>query len=111
MHSSRLVGNPKISLILSLGISTGKAACRWEGKLIAPWANELRTCENGKTGLDGRGLVIDVKNLTGISQCGEDVLLALMNEGAKFHCRGVFAKQILRQLASRRRRNVKETTR
>jgi hypothetical protein len=52
-----------------------------------------------------------VKNLTGISQCGEDVLLALMNEEAKFHCRDVFAKQILRQLASRRRRNVKETTR
>jgi hypothetical protein len=82
------------------------------GKLIAPWANELRTaCENGKTGLDGRGLVIDVKNLTGISQEGEDVLLALMNEGAKFQCRGVFAKQILRQLASGRRGNVKETTR
>ena len=64
-----------------------------------------------KNGLDGRGLVIDVKNLTGISQEGEDVLLALMNEGAKFRCRGVFAKQILRQLASGRRRNVKETTR
>jgi hypothetical protein len=55
--------------------------------------------------------VIDVKNLTGISQEGEDVVLALMNEGAKFRRRGVFAKQILRQLATRRRRNVKETTR
>jgi len=64
-----------------------------------------------KNGLDGRGLVIDVKNLTGISQEGEDTLLALMNEGAKFRCRGVFAKQILRQLANERRRNVKETTR
>ena len=51
---------------------------------------------------------MDVKNLTNISQEGENVLLVLMNEGAKFRCRGVSAKQILRHLASGRHRNVKE---
>ncbi len=75
------------------------------GKRATDWVRKR------KNGPDGGGLVIAVKNLTGISQEGEDVLLALMNEGAKFHCRGVFAKQILRQLASVRHRNVKEATR
>jgi len=95
-----------------LGISTAKSAWRRDGNPIDPGqtSHEL-SAKRAKTGLDGSGVVVDVKNLAGISQKGEDVLLELLNEGAKFRCRGVFAKQTLRQLASGRRRNVKETTR
>ena len=78
-----------------------------EGKLIAPWANELRTaCEKAKTDLDGRELVVEMNNLSAISQEGENVLLELLSEEIKFRCRGVFTKLILQQLVRRARANV-----
>lgn len=81
-----------------------------EGKLIAPWAIELRTAwEKAKADLDGRELIIEIKNLTAIGQEGEDVLLELLNERAKFRCHGVFTKLILKQLVRRARTNVQET--
>lgn len=36
-----------------------------EGKLVAPWTTELRkACEQATEGLNGRELVIDLKNLS-----------------------------------------------
>jgi len=83
-----------------------------EGKLIAPWAAEVRT-EYQKAGgeLDGRELVIDVRHLSAISQEGENVLLELMNSGVKFRCCGVFTKHVLKELTRRTRRNLQEATR
>ena len=73
-----------------------------EGKLISPWTTELRTAyDDAKTDLDGRDLVVDLKNLTIISQEGEDLVTELMNEGVKFQCCGLFARLLLRQLAER----------
>jgi anti-anti-sigma regulatory factor len=78
-----------------------------EGKLIAPWTTELRiACEKARENLEGRELVVDLKNLTVISQEGENLLVALMNEGVKFRCCGVFTRQLLRQLARRARAQV-----
>jgi hypothetical protein len=80
-----------------------------EGKLIAPWTAELKTvCDGARANLDGRDFVVDVKNLTMIGQEGENLLLELMNDGAKFRSDGVFTKHILRQLARRRRANLQE---
>lgn len=77
-----------------------------EGKLVAPWATELRTaCQAAKADLNGRELVVEVKNLTAINQAGENVLLELMKEGVKFRGCGVFTKHMLKQLASRVNRN------
>lgn len=77
-----------------------------EGKLVAPWAAELRTaCQKAKTDLNGRELLVEVKNLTAINQAGENVLLELMKEGVKFRGFGVFTKHMLKQLASRVNRN------
>jgi len=73
-----------------------------EGKLVAPWTGELKNvCRDNESELKHRELVIDVRGLTVISKEGEDVLLALMIQGAKFRGRGVFTKQILKQLARR----------
>ena len=77
-----------------------------EGRLVAPWSDELKdACERAGSGLDGRELVIDLKNLTTISQQGENVLLELMKQGTKFRGRGVFTNEILKQLGRRLRRN------
>ena len=78
-----------------------------EGKLIAPWTVELRTaCEKARADLRDRELVVDLKHITAISQEGENVLFELMNEQVKFRSRGVFTKQVLRQVARRARRNL-----
>ena len=80
-----------------------------EGKLVAPWADELiPACEKAKTDLGDRELVVEVKNLTTIDQASENVLLELMNSGVKLRGCGVFTRHILKQLARRADKNHKE---
>jgi anti-anti-sigma regulatory factor len=77
-----------------------------EGRLAAPWTDELKAaCEKAAKGLEGRELVIDLQNLTTISQQGENLLLELMKQGVRFRGCGVFTNEILRQAARRLRRN------
>jgi hypothetical protein len=71
-----------------------------EGKLMAPWVNELRiSWKDAFQNLDGRKLVIDVGSLTVISREGEDALLGLMKDGAKFACCGVLTRYVLKRLS------------
>lgn len=80
-----------------------------EGKLIAPWAAELRNVWRKATAdLNGRELVVDVNGLTAITEDGEQVLLELMKEGARFHSSGVFTKWVLKCLACKIRINAQE---
>ena len=77
-----------------------------EGRLVAPWSDELKTAsETAGSGLNGRELVIDLKNLTTISEEGESLLLELMQQGVRFRGCGVFTNEILKQLARTLRRN------
>ena len=80
-----------------------------EGRLIAPWVAELKTAwTRVKAGLNGRELLIDIENVTVISQEGENALLQLINEGAEFRCRGVLTKHLLKQLARRGKKSANE---
>jgi hypothetical protein len=73
-----------------------------EGQLIGPWIPELRAaCETASAELRGRELVVDMNHLTAINQEGENALIELIKRGVKFRCRGVYAKQVLRQVAQR----------
>jgi hypothetical protein len=73
-----------------------------EGKLMAPWAIELRrACEEAKADLLDRELVVEMKHVTTISQEGENVIVDLLNGGIKFRCDGVFTKHVLKQLTRR----------
>ena len=90
-------------LKISVVDGRGKRRLILEGKLVAPWAAELKAaCDRARADLDGRDFVVVVKHLTAISQEGESLLLELMNDGVKFRSNGMFTKQILRQLARRR---------
>jgi hypothetical protein len=72
-----------------------------EGRLMAPWVNELLVSwKNASLNLEGRKLVIDVSSLTVISREGEDAILSLMKDGAKFSCCGVLTRYVLKRLAS-----------
>jgi hypothetical protein len=80
-----------------------------EGKLVGPWADELRPAwERAKAELGGRELVVEVKNLIVIGQAGENVLLELMREGVKVRGCGVFTRHVLKELARRVERKDKE---
>jgi hypothetical protein len=94
--------------MLKISIKDSKTTRRLvlEGKVVAPWANELRSACNGlRSQPDQRQLVIDVRGVTDISAEGEQVLLCLMVQGAKFRGTGVFMKQVLKELARRILRN------
>ena len=94
--------------MLKISIVEGRKQRRLvvEGRLIAPWSDELKAaCQRARSGLDGRELVVDLKNLTTISQEGENLLLELMQQGLKFRGCGVFTNEILKQVARRLRRN------
>jgi hypothetical protein len=54
---------------------------------------------------------MEVKQLTTISQEGENLLLELMSDGVKFRSYGVFTKHILKQLARRGRASLREPNR
>jgi hypothetical protein len=83
-----------------------------EGMLIAPWLDEfISTGDKAMEGLEGRELLVELVNLTAINQEGEFALIALMNEGVKVRGCGVFAKQVLRQLAHRARKPLQESER
>jgi anti-anti-sigma regulatory factor len=80
-----------------------------EGKLVAPWSNELKNISQEIASEHGhRELDIDLRNVTAISADGENVLLDLMALDAKFRGGGVFVRQVLKNL-SRRVRLVQGT--
>jgi hypothetical protein len=84
-----------------------------EGKLVEPWLAELkRTWNDASEELQGRKLVIDLRNATVISHEGENALYELMREGARFSCGGVLTRHLLKRLAHRfhaRVRNLNRT--
>src|SRR2546421_9782394 len=92
----------KENSMLKISIVEGRKQ-RWvvvEGKLVAPWSDELKTaCERAGSGLNGRELVIDLKNVTTISQQGENLLLELMKRRGKSRGRGGVTEQILKKVA------------
>lgn len=94
--------------MLKISIKDGKTkrVLFLEGKLVAPWTNELTRfsqCPGNDRGK--RELIIDVAGVTVISPDGEQALLSLIVQGAKFRGSGVYMRQVLKQLGRRARRN------
>jgi anti-anti-sigma regulatory factor len=80
-----------------------------EGKLVAPWVAELRReCREAEANLRGRQIVIELRNVTYISEDGQNMLLDLMKEGVRFRSSGVFTKHIMKRLACRSHKNTQE---
>jgi hypothetical protein len=74
-----------------------------EGQLMDPWISELeRSWTEAQLSIGGRSAVVDLKDVTAISQHGENVLYRMIADGAELNCcRGVFTKHVLRQLKHR----------
>jgi anti-anti-sigma regulatory factor len=88
----------KISIIEERGLRR----LMLEGRLIRPWTEEVENAwKTAGEKLQGRKLVVDLTNVTYISADGETTLVKLIRDGAKFSCRGVLTKHVLRQLTRR----------
>ena len=71
-----------------------------EGTLVQPWTAEVeRAWTAAGDRLEGRSLIIDLKNVTLISRDGENILLRMMKDGARFSTRNVLTKHVLKELA------------
>ena len=74
-----------------------------EGRLVSPWLAELkRAWDETRRAAPNLTLIVDLRNVTTISQEGEKVLLEMMGGGVRFVCGGVLNKHVLQQLARRR---------
>jgi len=83
-----------------------------EGVLVAPWAAELETaCETAQADLNGRQLVVELKNLVAISEEGKTILYSLMSNGVKLRSHGIYTKRLVRQIARKIRSEVQEKKR
>jgi anti-anti-sigma regulatory factor len=73
-----------------------------EGKLISPWTADVESVwRTAQEQLQGRTLIIDLSNVTLISTDGENTLLGLMKDGARFSCGDVLTKHVVKKLARR----------
>ena len=80
--------------------SNGQRILVLEGKLVAPWTEEVESArEQARQHLEGRKLIVDLTNVTLIGREGENTLLNLMRDGARFTGCGVLTKHMLKQLA------------
>jgi hypothetical protein len=96
--------------MLKISIVNTPAQCRivLEGKLIGPWATELKKIWKALAAdLGGREFVVDVGEVTFISREGENALSELMRHGAKFQCRGVFTRHIVDELTRRHKNRAR----
>jgi hypothetical protein len=78
-----------------------------EGKLIAPWVAEVdREWNDARVSTRDLSLTVDLRNVTMISEVGEDILLRMMHEGVRFICGGVLNRHVLQRLARKLRGKI-----
>jgi hypothetical protein len=99
----------KVQTMLKISLVDGPKQRRLvlEGWLFAPWTAELRMAwQAASADLERRALVVDLENVAAISPDGEEVLLELLRQGARFRYQGALTRSIVRQLARQLRKNI-----
>ena len=76
---------------------------RWvlQGRLIGPWASELKASWKGHDDANGRARVVDLREVTFIDASGEKVLMRMMQDDAQFIAGGVYATHVIENLQAR----------
>jgi hypothetical protein len=84
-----------------------------EGNLVDPWVTELEKSWTEAKQMVEQGTVrVDLKDVTAISQHGENLLFQMMCEGATFNCcRGVLTRHVVKQLQRRREEQARKDRR
>jgi anti-anti-sigma regulatory factor len=87
--------------MLRITISNSTTEERWtvEGRLVAPWANELMASWKKSHGATPeKKCTVNLDEVTFIDKCGERVLRHMSKQGAQFVARDVFVKHVLDRL-------------
>jgi hypothetical protein len=77
---------------------------RWvlHGRLTGEFLGELTAnWRANRDSLSSRNLVVDLNGVTGIDKDGEQVLLMMIRDGAKFVATGVYTKHLLESLQNK----------
>ena len=84
-----------------------------EGQLVDPWVTELeKSWTEAQHRVEQGRIRVDLKDVTAISQHGENLLFQMMCEGATFNCcRGVMTRHVVKQLERRRLKQAKRDRR
>lgn len=78
-----------------------------QGRVVRPWTAELRCCwKKAHAECQGRKCIVDLSEVTFIDENGERMLAKMMNEGAEFVVRGLYAKHILERLKDNAKRRA-----
>lgn len=74
-----------------------------EGQLIDAWVDELeRNWTEARMSIGAQSIVVDLRDVTAISERGENALFRMMADGAQIQCRrGVLNKHVVQQLKQR----------
>ena len=87
---------------ISIVETQGERRLVLEGRLVSPWTGEVeRAWQKVGEESQNKKLVVDLTNVTLISREGEETLLRLMKEGARFLCGDVLTKHVLKQVQRR----------
>lgn len=87
--------------MLKITIADTATEQRWVvyGRLTEPWVSELRsTWKNAEAVRRGKDCVVDLNEVTFIDERGEEALLAIAKEGARFVAGGVYTRQVVEHL-------------
>lgn len=81
-----------------------------EGRLVEPWVTELqKNWDEVQRASGAQHVLIDLKDVSAISQSGEELLFQMMTQGATFRCcRGVLTRHVVKQLERRRREECRK---
>jgi hypothetical protein len=91
------------SEVLRITILETPSEQKWvlQGRLIGPWASELKASWKGHDGANGRARVVDLREVTFIDASGEKVLMRMMQDDAQFIVGGVYATHVIENLWAR----------
>lgn len=85
-------------------VEEGPTEEKWilQGQLTGDFASELRaTWQSSQTRACDRVRVVDLSDVTVIDKNGQEVLLAMIREGARCVATGVYTSHLLEELKSR----------
>jgi anti-anti-sigma regulatory factor len=87
--------------MLKITISNTPTEERWtvQGRLVAPWVNELKASwqKSHGTAMEKK-CIVNLDEVTFIDKCGERVLRYMARKGAQFVARDVYVRHVLDRL-------------
>ena len=70
-----------------------------QGRLVAPWVNELKTnWKRTHSTVQGRRCIVNLDEVTFIDKSGERILRSMSKQGAQFIASDVYVKHVLDRL-------------